>query len=107
MTEGGATSAYIVKDGVLITRPLSNDILAGVTRLSLLTLVAENTVTLEERLFTIEEAYQADEAFITGASTHICPVVEIDGHKLGAGVPGPVTRRLQEIYYEHLERTSI
>ena len=107
VTEGGATSAYIVKDGVLVTRPLSNHILAGVTRAALLALAAENTVRIEERHYTIEEAYKADEAFITGASTYVCPVVRIDDRTIGDGRPGPVVRRLQEIYLDFVRRTAI
>jgi D-alanine transaminase len=107
VTEGGATSAYIVKDGVLVTRPLSTHILAGVTRAALLALAAENTVRIDERLYTIEEAYEADEAFITGASTYVCPVVSIDGRPIGDGTPGPVVRRLQEIYMDFIRRSVI
>ncbi len=107
VTEGGATSAYIVKDGVLVTRPLSNRILAGVTRAALLALAAENTVRIEERLYTIEEAYEADEAFITGASTYVCPVVKIDDRTIGGGRPGPVVRRLQEIYLDFVRESAI
>lgn len=107
VTEGGATSFYIVRDGTLITRPLSNAILHGCTRKSLLALVAENAVALEERLFTLDEARTADEAFITGASTFVCPVVNIDGRALGDGTPGPVTRRLQDIYMAHARADAI
>ncbi len=107
VTEGGATSAYIVKDKTVITRPLSNDILPGVTRASVLALIAANDLVLDERLFTLEEAYEADEAFITGASTYVCPVVEIDGRPLGSGVPGPLVRRLQEIYMAHARASAI
>lgn len=107
VTEGGATSFYIVKDGTLITRPLSEDILHGCTRKALLSLVAENAVAMAERLFTLAEALSADEAFITGASTYVCPVVRIDGRTLGDGKPGPVTRRLQEIYIDHARRDAI
>ncbi len=107
VSEGGATSAYIVKDGAVITRPLSNDILPGVTRASVLALIAANDLTLDERLFTLEEACAADEAFITGASTYVCPVVEIDGRPLGSGVPGPLVRRLQEIYMAHARASAI
>ncbi len=107
VTEGGATSAYIVKDDAVITRPLSNDILSGVTRASLLALMAANDLTLDERLFTLEEACDADEAFITGASTYVCPVVEIDGRPLGAGTPGPLVRQLQEIYMAYARAAAI
>lgn len=107
VTEGGATSAHIVKDGVLVTRPLSNHILAGVTRAALLALAAENAVRIEERLYTIEQAYEADEAFITGASTYVCPVVRIDDRTIGDGRPGPVVRRLQEIYLDFIRKNAI
>ena len=107
VTEGGCTSFYIVKNGLLITRPLSNDILPGCTRQALLTLVAESDIELDERLFTVAEAQQADEAFITGASTYVCPVVNIDNFLLSDGKPGPVTRRLQEIYLEHAMHEAI
>ena len=107
VTEGGCTSFYIIKNGLLITRPLSNVILPGCTRQALLALVAESDIELDERLFTVEEAQQADEAFITGASTYVCPVVNIDDLLLFDGKPGPVTRRLQEIYLEHAMHDAI
>lgn len=107
VTEGGATSAYIVKDGKIITRPLSNRILAGVTRASLLELAKDTDIELEERPFTLEEAYAADEAFITGASTYVCPVIEIDNYKISGGRPGPVVRRLQKIYLTEARSNAI
>ncbi len=100
VTEGGASSFFMIKDGVLITRPLSNDILAGVTRKSVLALARDQELAVEERAVTLEETYGADEAFITGASTYVCPVVEIDGHVIGTGEPGPMVRRLQDIYLD-------
>ena len=101
VTEGGATSAYIIKDGAVITRPLSNTILPGVTRASLLELIKANPgLKLEERPFTLDEAYAADEAFITGASTCVCPVIEIDGKPVGTGQPGPLVKQLQAIYMD-------
>jgi D-alanine transaminase len=107
VTEGTSSSAYIVKDGAVITRPLSNAILPGVTRKTLLRLMADGDVGLDERLFTIEEAYGADEAFLTSASTFVLPIVDIDGHKIGAGVPGPVAKRLREIYLEEARKASV
>lgn len=107
VTEGGATSAYIVKDGKIITRPLSNRILAGVTRASLLELAKDTDIELEERPFTLEEAYAADEAFITGASTYVCPVIKIDNYKISSGRPGPVVRRLQKIYLTEARSNAI
>jgi len=97
VTEGTSSNAYIVKDGNVITRPISNSILAGVTRRGLFKLAREHGVTIEERLFTPEEAYAADEAFLTSSSNFVMPIVEIDGKRIGGGQPGPVTRKLREI----------
>ena len=98
VTEGTSSNAYIVKDGTIITRPLSNSILAGITRRALLRLAKEHGVKIEERAFTVEEAYAADEAFLTSASSFVMPIVEIDGKRIGGGQPGPVVRKLREAY---------
>ncbi len=99
VTDGTSNNAYIVTDdGTILTRNLSTDILHGITRASVLKLAAEAQMKIVERPFTIAEAQDAAEAFITAASTFVCPVVEIDGVALGDGKPGPVTRRLREIY---------
>ena len=100
ITEGTSSNAYIVKDGVIITRELSNSILAGVTRRVLFALAAEKGVKIEERAFTPEEAYAADEAFLTSASNFVLPIVEIDGKRIGGGQPGPVGRRLREMFLD-------
>ncbi|MGQ0483851.1 MAG: D-amino-acid transaminase [Hyphomicrobiales bacterium] len=100
VTEGTSSNAYIVRNGKALTRGLSNRILAGCTRRSLLRLAREHGVELEERLFTPEEAYGADEAFLTSASNFVLPIVEIDGHRIGGGRPGPVTRKLREIFLQ-------
>jgi D-alanine transaminase len=100
VTEGTSSNAYIVRDGKVITRGLSNSILAGCTRRAVFRLAKENGVMIEERLFTPEEAYGADEAFLTSASNFVMPIVEIDGKRIGGGQPGPVTRKLREIFLE-------
>jgi D-alanine transaminase len=100
VTEGTSSNAYIVMDGKVITRPLSNSILAGVTRRSLFRLAKEQGVAIEERAFTPEEAYAADEAFLTSATNFVLPIVEIDGRRIGSGQPGPVARKLRDIYLE-------
>ncbi len=100
ITEGTSSSAYIVKDGVVITRPLSNAILPGVTRRTLVRLAAEHQIRIEERLFTPEEVRGADEAFITSASALVMPVVQIDGHTIGAGKPGLVAKKLRQVYLD-------
>ena len=99
VTEGTSNNAYIVtRDGTIITRNLSTDILHGITRASVLKLAAEAQIKIVERPFTIAEAQDAAEAFITAASLFVCAVIEIDGVTLGDGKPGPVARRLREIY---------
>ncbi len=103
ITEGTSSNAYIVKDGKVITRPLSHSILAGCTRRSLFRMAKEHGVTIEERLFTPDEAYAADEAFLTSASNFVLPIVEIDGKRIGGGQPGPVVRNLRKIYLEEAE----
>ncbi len=101
VTEGSSNNAYIVtQDGVVQTRELSNDILHGITRASVLRLSAEHGIPVLERPFTIEDACAAKEAFITSASTFVYPVVRIDDRPIGNGEPGPVAKRLREIYIE-------
>ena len=98
VTEGVSSSAYIVKNATIITRPLSNVILPGIRRRTLLEIASNVGIDVEERIFTIEEALAADEAFISSATTMTLGVVSIDGHQIGNGTPGPVTIRLRELY---------
>ncbi|XAT56317.1 D-amino-acid transaminase [Rhodobacteraceae bacterium IMCC1335] len=107
VTEGTSNNAYIVKNGQIITRALSNDILHGITRSAVLRFAQEAQMELVERNFTIDEAQSADEAFVTSASTFVMPVVEIDGKALGAGMPGPIAARLREIYLEESLKQTI
>lgn len=107
VTEGTSNNAYIVKNGKIITRGLSNDILHGITRAAVLRYAREAQMEVEERLFTIEEAREADEAFTTSASAFVMPVVAIDDAVLGDGTPGPVARRLREIYLDESLKAAI
>lgn len=107
VTEGTSNNAYIVKDGKIITRALSNDILHGITRAAVLRFAQEAQMEVIERDFTIAEAQEADEAFITSASTFVMPVVEIDSQPLGTGTPGPMVTRLREIYLEESLKRAI
>lgn len=107
VTEGTSNNAWIITpEGVLVTRSLSNAILHGITRAAVLTYAREAQVRVEERPFTADEARGAAEAFITAASAFVTPVVEIDGVRLGDGTPGPVTRRLREIYLSESRRRA-
>ncbi|SFL65262.1 D-amino-acid transaminase [Shimia aestuarii] len=107
VTEGTSNNAYFVKNGTIVTRPLSNDILHGITRKAVLRMAQEAQMKIEERLFTIEEAQGADEAFTTSASAFVMPVIEIDGVQLGDGTPGPIARRLREIYLEESRNAAV
>lgn len=101
VTEGSSNNAYIVSPaGELITRHLSNEILHGITRAAVLRLSNEEQVPVQERAFSLEEAYAASEAFITSASTFVMPVVSIDGNTIGDGKPGPVARKLRQLYID-------
>ncbi|MEA4838374.1 MAG: D-amino-acid transaminase [Rhodospirillaceae bacterium] len=101
VTEGGSSSVFIItKNDVLIARPNSHALLPGCTRKALLALAAEKNIRVEERLFTVAEALDAAEAFYTSASSFVTPVVMIDGAPIGAGVPGPLTKRLRDIYFD-------
>lgn len=107
VTEGTSNNAYIVKDGKIITRGLSNDILHGITRAAVLRFAREAQMEVVERSFTIEEAQAADEAFVTSASTFVMPVVEIDGAAIGGGEVGPVATRLREIYLDESRKVAV
>jgi D-alanine transaminase len=107
VTEGTSNNAYIIKGNKIITRALSNDILHGITRAAVLRFAREAQMDVEERNFTIAEAQDADEAFITSASTFVMPVVEIDGVAVGTGAVGPMATRLREIYLDESMKTAI
>jgi D-alanine transaminase len=98
ITEGASTNAWIVAEGLVTTRSLSNSILAGVTRRTLLRAAERAGLKLTERAFTVAEARKAEEAFITSATGGVLPVVEVDGIKLGSGRPGPLTQRMHALY---------
>ncbi len=107
VTEGTSNNAYYIKGNKIVTRALSNDILHGITRAAVLRFAREAQMEVEERNFTIEEAQQADEAFITSASTFVMPVVEIDGQTIGDGTPGTRAARLREIYLDESRKAAI
>jgi D-alanine transaminase len=107
VTEGASTNAWIVDaEGVLRTRGANANILRGVTRKSLLQLAAEAGHPVSQRPFTVAEALNAREAFITAASTFVMPVVAIDGHRIGDGEPGPVSQRLRALYLRNARATA-
>lgn len=107
ITEGTSNNAYIIKDGVIITRQLSHDILHGITRASLLRYAKDRQMTIEERPFTVDEVKAADEAFVTSASTYVTPIISIDGVNIGDGAPGKHALELRQVYIEESFKTAI
>lgn len=107
VTEGTSNNAYIVKGGRIVTRNLGHEILHGITRAAVLRFAREAQMEVEERPFTLDEAKAADEAFITSASAFVMPVVSIDGAAVGNGTPGPVARRLRELYLDEMRKAAI
>jgi len=103
VTEGSSTNAWIVtRDGALVTRPLGEDILAGVTRRTLLMLASRAGLPVEERVFSVAEAKAAREAFLSSTTSLALPVVAIDDAPVANGQPGSVSRRLRALYLDHM-----
>lgn len=101
VTEAASSNAWIVTQaGEIITRQLSPAILPGITRAGVMGLRAAGGFTITERAFTPEEAVNAAEIFTTSAGAMIAPVVALEGRPVGDGKPGPVTRKIQKLYYE-------
>ncbi|MDM9624154.1 D-amino-acid transaminase [Rhizobium sp. S96] len=106
VTEGASSTAYIVsKEGVIVTRQNSHAVLPGCTRRALQAVAEEQGLTIEERRFTLDEAYDAREVFLTSASSLVTPIIRVARRSIGDGKPGPITRRLQAAYLE-LARTQ-
>lgn len=104
VTEGASSNAWIVsRDGTLITHPLGRDILPGITRSVVIDVIKDQGLRLEERAFSVEEAYAAREAFVTSASQIVLPVVSIDGRPVGNGAPGLIASALRRDYHRLAE----
>jgi D-alanine transaminase len=104
--EGAATNAWIVsKAGKLVTRPAEHGILRGVTRTTVIDLAATLGLQVEERGFTVSEAKEAREAFITAATTVVMPIVEIDGQPVANGHPGSIALSLRHAFFDIAEKT--
>lgn len=100
VTEGSHTNFFAVKDGKVITAPLSNYILNGVTRNIVFNLCNENNIPIEESYILLADIFNYDEFFLTGTLTEITPVVKIDNNIIGNGSPGLLTKKIQKLFYE-------
>jgi len=106
ITEGSSSNAWIVtKGGKVVTRPADHGILRGITRTVLIEVISAQGLQLEERPFTVEEAYGAREAFLTSASQIVMPVVRIDERSIGNGAPGSIATALRAEFHRHAEWT--
>ena len=103
VTEGSSSNAWIVVDGQeVVTRPLGRDILAGITRQTLIEVARASNLRVTERPFSVDEVKSAQEAFLTSTTSFVMPVVAVDGSPIGEGEPGSVTLRLLGAYRRHL-----
>jgi D-alanine transaminase len=108
VTEGASSNAWIVdQEGRLRTRDANANILRGITRRTLMDVIANEGLPLDERPFTPAEAVAAREAFITGAGALVLPVVAVDGRPVGDGTPGPLAMRLRRLYIERARAGAI
>lgn len=107
VTEGSSTNAWIVtKDGKVVTRPAEHGILRGITRTVVVESLKDEGLEFQERAFTIAEALDAREAFITAASTIVMPVVEIDNRTIGNGHPGTIASNLRQKFHHYAEKSE-
>lgn len=100
INECASSNIFIVAAGVVATSPQSTRILGGITREEVIALARRNNMPMEERRITLAELLAADEAFLTGTTIEILPVVKANDRRIGAGKPGPVTKRLHELFCE-------
>jgi len=97
LSEGSGENLYVVKNGVIHTPPASCDVLEGITRDAIFSIAADEGISMVEKVMVRSELYGADEAFLSGTAAEIVPLREVDDRVIGE--PGPVTKRIQEIFY--------
>ena len=100
VNESSAANIYMVRDGVAITPPVSDDLLEGVTRKGLMELMANEGIPVLERSIDRSELYVADEVFVCGTGVQVAPVIEVDHRKVGSGEIGPIARLVRDRYFE-------
>lgn len=104
VTEGSSSNVSIVKEGKVITHPVNNFILNGITRQKMIQLCSENNIPVVETTYTVEELFKADEIFLTGTTTEIMPIIAVDEKQIGNGKPGNVTKQLQKLFQQEIEK---
>lgn len=106
VSEASGENIFIVRDNVMMTTPVGGSILDGITRHTIMKLAAERNIEVKEMRFTRDMLYVADEVFAVGTAAEITPVREIDDRKVGTGEPGPITRMLQDAYFDLVRGNS-
>lgn len=104
VVEGASSNVFIVRDGVVFTPPIDAGILAGITRKHLLECCAEQGIAVRLESMSMEQVLAADEVFVSSSIRELLPVVSVDGHRIGAGVPGAMTKRLLEQFRSRVRR---
>jgi branched-chain amino acid aminotransferase len=100
ISEGSAENIFLVRDGALVTPPVTDDILEGITRAGILEICADLGLRVVERTIDRSEIYVADEAFFCGTGAQISPIIEVDRRPVGGGAVGPITARIKDRYFE-------
>ena len=98
VSEGSGENLFLVRDGVVLTPPVSAGILDGITRASVIDLLRDDGIEVREANLTRGDLYAADELFLTGTAAEVTPIREVDDRAIGSGKPGPVTRQAQSLY---------
>lgn len=106
VSEGTGQNIFIVRDGVLMTPPLPS-VLEGITRKSIIEMASREKIRFYETNFTRDEVYIADEAFFTGTAAEVTPIREVDGRVIGSGEPGPITKKLQSLFFKVVKGRAV
>ncbi|MCM3569649.1 D-amino-acid transaminase [Neobacillus mesonae] len=104
VTEGSSSNVFIVKNGTVVTHESNHLILKGITKEVILRVCIENNIHAEERTFSIDELKEADEVFLSSTTSEVTPIVVIDGKNVGDGKPGPVTKKIQDLFRKEIEK---
>ena len=104
VTEGSSSNIFVVKNGVVSTHQSDNLILKGITKDVILQVCTNNNIVVEERAFTLEELANADEVFLSSTTAEVMPIIEVDRKPVADGLPGPITRKLQELFEQEIEK---
>lgn len=104
VTEGSSSNIYIVKNGAVMTHESNHLILKGITKDVILDVCSDNDIPFEEKTFSLDDLETADEVFLSSTTSEVMPVIEISGNKVNNGTPGEVTRKIQELFQQEIEK---